>query len=84
MTAEEFLQKTLIEGIIIPDNYFRGDEFNQITQVMQEFAKIKCDELKSELEPQLLFLSCLQNAGVDNWEGYEEAQNLYDEYLNEQ
>lgn len=25
------------------------------------------------------FLCSLEEAGVDNWEGYEEAQNLYEE-----
>jgi len=29
------------------------------------------------LEEASRFLSCLQQAGVDNWSGYEDAQDLY-------
>jgi hypothetical protein len=29
------------------------------------------------------FLSCLQCCGVDNWEGYSDAQEMYDEEYGE-
>jgi len=32
------------------------------------------DELKSDQD----FLHCLQGAGVDNWDGYEYAQEAFD------
>lgn len=80
MTVGEFLKQRIDWSLEIDPSV----PIELTVQWLTEFAKIKCDELKSELEPQLLFLSCLQNAGVDNWDGYEEAQNLYDEYLNEE
>ena len=35
-----------------------------------------------ELEDGDLFLCALQNSGVDNWEGYGDAQELYEKYQN--
>jgi len=35
------------------------------------------------LEDDELFLKALQNEGVDNWEGYEAAQERYKEYKEE-
>lgn len=34
-------------------------------------------------EKQLLWLGCLENAGVDNWSGYDYARELYQEALAE-
>lgn len=31
------------------------------------------------LEEDRVFLQCLYQVGVDNWEGYEEALNLFEE-----
>ena len=31
-----------------------------------------------------MMLSCLESAGVDNWEGYEEAMTVYDEMMNKE
>lgn len=36
-----------------------------------------------ELFDDALFLSALREAGVDSWEGYDEAVNIYDSYTNE-
>lgn len=33
------------------------------------------------LKNDLLFYQCLEEMGVDNWDGYGEAQELYEEYL---
>lgn len=35
--------------------------------------------LVNSLEDDSLFLSCLQGAGVDNWDGYGDAQESFDE-----
>lgn len=35
-----------------------------------------------KLEDRDLFLCALQNSGVDNWEWYGEAQDLYEKYQN--
>lgn len=37
-----------------------------------------------ELEERDIWLSALENAGVDNWEGYEYAQELMEEWDNEE
>ena len=34
-------------------------------------------------EQELMFLETLRAAGVDNWEGYDEAVDIYKEWLNE-
>ena len=54
----------------------------------------KCKELERELvdakytpqeldEDDALLLSALQHAGVDNWDGYDYAMELYEEYKKE-
>ena len=42
----------------------------QITISVQEYGKMLDD---------ILFLNCLREAGVDNWEGYSYAYSLYNE-----
>lgn len=43
-------------------------------------AKIKRLEAENaELRKRDGFLSCLEAAGVDNWDGYEEAQKMFNE-----
>ncbi len=34
-------------------------------------------ELLGAAENELMFLNCLRNAGVDNWEGYDYAIEMY-------
>lgn len=34
-----------------------------------------------KLEEDSMFLNCLRGAGVDNWDGYEVAQEAFQEYL---
>jgi len=36
-----------------------------------------------DLMDNILFLTCLQEAGVNNWEGYSYAQELYQEQSGE-
>lgn len=36
-------------------------------------------DIYEELVANSNFLECLKAAGVDNWEGYEEAQAMYEE-----
>ncbi len=36
-----------------------------------------------QTQRELLWLEALQQAGVDNWEGCSEAQNIYEELLDE-
>jgi len=43
-----------------------------------EFVTITREEYQALLKDQI-FLQCLQNAGVDNWEGYSDAIQLMEE-----
>lgn len=45
-------------------------------------TKTKLFNYLDELENRDLFLTALENSGVDNWEWYEEAQDLYEKYQN--
>ena len=36
-----------------------------------------------EMQQELLWLQALEDAGVDNWEGFDEAREIYQEYLRE-
>lgn len=45
---------------------------------MDETVTITKDEYQKLLESQRK-LSCLESAGVDNWEGYEYAMDMYTE-----
>ena len=47
----------------------------------EETVTIPKEEYESLLDDQL-FLSCLEGAGVDNWDGYEYAREAYDEEKN--
>lgn len=49
--------------------------------VNEETVTIPKEEYESLLDDQL-FLSCLEGAGVDNWDGYEYAREAYDEEKN--
>lgn len=42
---------------------------------MITISQVKYDKMVQDLN----FLSALQAAGVDNWSGYEEAQNIFSE-----
>lgn len=43
MTAEEFVEQTFIIGI---DEPFIGEDWKNIKKLMQDFAKLKCEEQK--------------------------------------
>lgn len=45
-------------------------------------TKTKLFNYLDELENRDLFLTALENSGVDNWEWYGEAQDLYEKYQN--
>lgn len=45
---------------------------------MTETVTITKEEYQSLLDDQL-WLNCLENAGVDNWSGYDYARQLYNE-----
>ncbi|MFR3182170.1 MAG: hypothetical protein ACLTPN_00890 [Clostridia bacterium] len=48
----------------------------------EEIQKILIKYLE-EMDNDSMFLSALQNTGVDNWEGYEYAQELLEEWNDE-
>lgn len=47
----------------------------------KEFVQITKERLK-ELEEAALFLQCLENNGVDNWDGYDQARDMFRELSN--
>ena len=51
-----------------------------MNEEMITITKAKYDELTNDVA----FLNCLINAGVDNWDGYEWAQEAYEEFLGEE
>lgn len=52
-------------------------------QNMNETVTIPLEEYNF-LKKSALWLTCLENAGVDNWEGWDYAVDLLDEYGNDQ
>jgi len=49
---------------------------------LPEMVKITKEKHRSLVED-FIFLNCLISCGVDNWSGYEEAQAMYGEDLQE-
>lgn len=61
------------------------DYVHQLEESREEMAK-ETASLRNELEEvhdQLHFLRCLEAVGVDNWEGYGIAQDMYKEEYKE-
>lgn len=55
---------------------------NEIHELQVENAELKLSPSKNKDNTKnLLFLEALQSAGVDNWEGYEFAQEIYEKNL---
>lgn len=50
---------------------------------MEEIIEVKRAYLE-ELEAQSMWLICLEGAGVDNWEGYDFAIDMWDENYQEE
>lgn len=55
-----------------------------IWNTIEELKQLHKDDVKilkgiKEIEKDLTWLQCLENAGVDNWEGYYYAQELFEE-----
>lgn len=48
---------------------------------MSKTVTISEEEYQSLLDDQL-WLSCLENSGVDNWDGYDYARELFNEGVN--
>lgn len=53
--------------------------------VMDEFIQgvKRLETLAEELEERVAFLDALEAAGVDNWDGYDEAQELLEAWQQE-
>lgn len=50
---------------------------------MQGYVSISIEEW-AEIQERLALLDALEAAGVDNWHGFEHAQDLLEEHQNEQ
>jgi len=74
-TFEEFLDPK--NGYITEDLYNHLVKKEQPTMITITLAEYNM------LNERDFWLNCLENAGVDNWEGFDFACDLRDEYLNE-
>ena len=68
----------LIEGI---KAVALGGDAVALIESLTDYALISNDELE-ELVENTDFLSMLESCGVDNWEGYSEAQEMFIEQQN--
>ncbi len=63
------------------------NKFDMIVEAIKEKYDNEIQEILikylEEMDNDSIFLSALQNAGVDNWEGYEYAQELLEEWNDE-
>ena len=58
------------------------DVLKQFIDNPNDYTIIKKSEYEDLLDSQL-FLDCLESSGVDNWDGYEFAQDSYAEQVGE-
>jgi hypothetical protein len=69
------------------ENYFKNEFKRDLTfheEIIIKIIGIRIDYLKSKielLEKSDLKLQCLEQAGVDNWDGWDDAMEIYYEYL---
>lgn len=66
-SATEWVEKNAYEGCI------------DISDLMRDGFVIISGERLAELVEDEEFLGCLVRGGVDNWSGFEEAQNMWEE-----
>lgn len=63
------------------------NKFDMIVEAIKEKYDNEIQEILikhlEEMDNDSMFLSALQNTGVDNWEGYEYAQELLEEWNDE-
>lgn len=51
------------------------EEFNEIKGALENYVYLSDRDLE---------LTCLEEAGVDNWQGYSDAMEMYEQYKNEE
>ncbi len=77
-TQEEMVKVNEASMFHFLEKYQEQEEINKGLQ--KEVERLHKENLA--LEEDSLFLSCLQGAGVDNWDGYGDAQEMLDEIKN--
>lgn len=68
--------KSRLEELIDCDNI---KEIERLLDDLRDYTLLLNTDLE-QLEDDSYFLNCLEMAGVDNWDGYEEAQRMLNEY----
>jgi hypothetical protein len=53
----------------------------ELKELRVENAELKLNPIENIKTKDLLFLEALRSAGVDNWDGYSHAQDIYEETL---
>lgn len=51
-------------------------DIQSIAKELKDYTLVKTSHLQSLLDDSD-FLDCLKSAGVDNWDGYDEARKMY-------
>ena len=51
-------------------------DIQNIAKELKDYTLVKTSHLQSLLDDSD-FLDCLKSAGVDNWDGYDEAREMY-------
>lgn len=64
--------KSRLEELINCDN---TKEIERLLDDLRDYTLLLNTDLE-QLEDDSYFLNCLEMAGVDNWDGYEEAQKM--------
>jgi len=64
------------EGLKMEENMIRG---GILAMQVDNDTKTKLFNYLDNLVEDSNFLNCLRQAGVDNWNGYEDAQELFEE-----
>lgn len=65
------MQELSTKKVEFPTYTMTAEEYNQMT------SRIK------ELEDKVIFLDALKSAGVDNWQGYDDAWEIYEDMKSE-
>ena len=62
-----------LRGVVLGSGFDMGEKTNLLNKITEVEIEIE------ELESRDSFLNCLEACGVDNWCGYGDAQEMYDE-----
>ena len=71
------------QDYIDPDNCFEEDERNNKMEEIEEMVEISVEEYNDLIDDSIMLMA-LNAAGVDNWQGYDDAIEIYNEMSEEE